>query len=201
MTDADEERWLPISGYESRYEVSDYGRVRSLPRTRVNRLGVKSFYPKRLRRPTPNPDGYLLVGLYDELAQRSFAVHLLVLVAFRGERPDGLEARHLDGNCQNNRLCNLAWGTKTENSLDKVRHGTHNFARRTACPRGHLLVDPNLMAAERRRGHRSCLACSRARTSVRNALRLGHVPPDFNAEADKRYSKIMASIAEDTGTH
>jgi predicted transcriptional regulator len=52
-------------------------------------------------------------------------VHRAVLTAFRGPYPGkGFEARHLDGNKQNNRLGNLAWGTRRENADDRIRHGS-----------------------------------------------------------------------------
>jgi HNH endonuclease len=52
------------------------------------------------------------------------AVHRLVLEAFVGPCPEGMECRHLDGNRTNNRLDNLAWGTRIENHEDMKRHGT-----------------------------------------------------------------------------
>lgn len=48
----------------------------------------------------------------------------LVLEAFVGPRPAGMEPRHLDGNTRNNQRSNLAWGTPVENEADKRRHGT-----------------------------------------------------------------------------
>lgn len=50
-------------------------------------------------------------------------VHSLVLLAFVGPRPDGMEARHLDGDPLNNRLSNLCWGTHAENGVDMIQHG------------------------------------------------------------------------------
>jgi hypothetical protein len=50
-------------------------------------------------------------------------VHQLVLEAFVGPCPPGLECRHLDGDPTNNELWNLCWGTRTENMEDMVRHG------------------------------------------------------------------------------
>jgi HNH endonuclease len=56
--------------------------------------------------------------------KRTIPVATLVLFTFIGPRPEGLEARHLDGDSQNNVLSNLAWGTSKQNGEDKVRHGT-----------------------------------------------------------------------------
>lgn len=56
-------------------------------------------------------------------------VHKLVLQAFRGHRPHGFVCRHLNGNCLDNRLVNLKWGTQKENMLDSIKHGTAAFLR------------------------------------------------------------------------
>lgn len=56
-------------------------------------------------------------------------VHKLVLQAFRGYRPHGFVCRHLNGNCLDNRLVNLKWGTQKENMLDSIKHGTAAFLR------------------------------------------------------------------------
>ena len=129
------EEWRPVVGYEGVYEVSSFGRVRSLDRwVKANsgrrRTGVRYF--------TPSASGknkkYKRVLLRNPDKQRP--VHHLVLEAFVGPRPEDCEARHLDGNPGNNRLDNLAWGTKAENQADKIRHGT--ILRGTANPASKL---------------------------------------------------------------
>jgi HNH endonuclease len=50
-------------------------------------------------------------------------VHRLVLETFIGPCPPGMECRHLNGNCLNNSLRNLCWGTSQANSEDTKRHG------------------------------------------------------------------------------
>lgn len=67
---------------------------------------------------------YLVVHLYINGRTKEVKVHSLVLYAFSGPRPDGYEARHLDGDCLNNKPSNLKWGTRQENVDDKKLHGT-----------------------------------------------------------------------------
>lgn len=74
--------------------------------------------------------GYLRVT-FGRSACREW-VHRLVLKAFVGPHPDGMETRHLNGNRGDNRVENLVWGTRAENAADKRRHGsTRNHARLT----------------------------------------------------------------------
>ena len=51
-------------------------------------------------------------------------VHKLVLTAFRGERPDGMQASHLNGQGTDARLCNLVWESPVDNNARKEEHGT-----------------------------------------------------------------------------
>jgi hypothetical protein len=49
----------------------------------------------------------------------------MVLEAFVGPRPEGMQACHFpDRSTRNNRLENLRWDTGSENTIDKIRHGT-----------------------------------------------------------------------------
>ncbi len=68
------------------------------------------------------------VGILKNGVRRTCKVHHLVLEAFVGPRPEGMECRHLNGDPFDNRPENLAWGTRSENALDKVRHGRCCFS-------------------------------------------------------------------------
>lgn len=179
------ERWLPIAGYEGFYEVSDEGRVRTVER-RVPNGGGTRHVGARIRRPTKTANGAaLVVGLSKGDRQRVRTVHSLVLEAFIGPRPSGMEACHGDGDATNNRLENLRWDTHLENIRDKFRHGTdHNLAK-THCQRGHALVEPNLKPAQLAKGGRSCLSCSREYGLARTQGR-----PFSLERADDRYRAL-----------
>lgn len=77
----------------------------------------------RLLRPWCDRDGYYAANLYREGRGHTRQVHRLILEAFVGPCPDGMETRHLNGDPADNRLENLAWGTRIENEDDKLRHG------------------------------------------------------------------------------
>ncbi len=105
------ELWRPVPS--SYLEVSSLGRVRS-----------HAWGKSRILKPYPNVAGYLAVNWRTDGKRFARLVSHLVLEAFVGPRPEGQETRHLNRDNQNNRLDNLAWGTRQENNEDKVRHGT-----------------------------------------------------------------------------
>lgn len=113
------ERWLAVAGYQGLYEISDLGRVRSF---HVGPSGKRGG----LLRPAPTGvHPHLCVVLCKDGEHRTRLVHQLVLEAFVGPRPNGLESLHGPGGAFDNRLVNLSWGSKSQNNgADKVRDGT-----------------------------------------------------------------------------
>lgn len=67
---------------------------------------------------------YLYVTLKTPEGRKHMRVNVLILWAFTGSRPEGLEATHKDGNRLDNRLDNLEWKTHASNIADKFEHGT-----------------------------------------------------------------------------
>lgn len=154
----DVETWRPVVGYEGHYEVSDHGRVRSLERT-VHRphSGPYKTVPRVLSQFINKRPEYRRVSLRQPSgAFRKYLVHVLVLEAFIGPRPEGLESCHYDDDPANNHVENLRWGTRRSNTLDRVRLGTHNMARKTHCDNGHELSGANVYEYK---GSRRCRTC------------------------------------------
>ncbi len=155
MGDVTRECWLPVPGYEGLYEISDLGNVKSIPRRRT-RGGLLSV--------TIGKRGYPKVSLCKDGRQSTHEVHRLVAAAFIGMSPEGQEVRHKDGDTLNPRARNLEYGTRSENNLDAVRHGTHWKSAITHCPQGHPYDEANTRWY---RNSRYCKACHRARSSRR----------------------------------
>lgn len=107
------------------YRVGDDGSVWSCKlRTRGN-VYVLSDSWRRLKTPR-TVTGYLEVSL----GRSVHLVHRLVLLAFVGPCPDGMECCHFDGDRTNNALNNLRWDTGRANAQDRVRQGTSEHGER-----------------------------------------------------------------------
>ncbi len=152
------EMWRPVVGREGLYEVSSEGRVRSVDRVVVRSDGVSRRFPGVLLKPQFRPDGHTQVAVG---VGRMRKVHSLVLEAFAGPRPDSMEALHGNGDAADNRIENLRWGTKSENMLDRVKHGTHHNASKLECKNGHPFTVENTKPHTAGVG-RKCRECERA---------------------------------------
>lgn len=137
------EEWRPVVGYEGTYEVSDLGRVRSVPR--FDSIG-------RIRAPrikqTSISNGYPYALLCKNAKQRAIRVHVLVAAAFIGPRPSGLVINHIDHDKTNNRVENLEYVTQLENMRAARDAGRMKFGRPPG--RGRMFP-PKVAAAIRRR--------------------------------------------------
>lgn len=155
------ERWMPVTGYEGIYEVSDHGRVRSL--NRVDCRGQRRH--SRIIKPRiESRSGYPTVQLFSDGKPRSLRVHRLVAKAFL-PNPDALpQVCHGDGNPTNNTLSNLRWGSASENMHDTVKHGRHAMVNKTHCKQGHEFTPENT-GHHRNEQHRYCITCSRHRAA------------------------------------
>jgi hypothetical protein len=111
------EQWKDIPGYEGRYQVSDQGRVKSLPfmQRYLLRTGQEAYRrtAERILAQQPNNKGYLLVHLHRDNKRVAYTVHGLVARAFIPGSADTIN--HKDGVKANCAASNLEWATWSEN--------------------------------------------------------------------------------------
>ncbi len=117
--------WKDVVGYEGLYRVSDTGLVMSVRRNRLMSLGTSR-------------QGYRTCAISRDGKPRRYMVHRLVLEAFVGPCPEGMETLHRNDISGDNRLENLRWGTHAENIEDMKRNGNFNSGRwnSTTCRAG-----------------------------------------------------------------
>lgn len=125
---------------------------------------------RRLKATRSKSRKYLSVEL--RLDGRGFtrAVHVLVLLAFRGPRPLGKMARHLDDDRDNNALSNLAWGTIDDNAKDAIRNG--RIGRGEQASQAKLTAELVIEARKLKREGWTWAAIGRQVGVSRNAARL-----------------------------
>jgi len=114
----DSEVWKDVVGYEGLYQISTFGRVKSLKRfdTRGNLL--KSRILKNVSR----GNGYLSVDLCKNATAKLFDLHRLVAQAYIPNPDSKPQVNHIDEDKTNNNVDNLEWVTIKENA----NHGTRN---------------------------------------------------------------------------
>lgn len=129
----DRETWKPAIGYEGAYEVSSYGRVRSVRPPDSNRRTPIGYIIK----PRVNK-GYYSVWLWKGGKNKANRVHHLVLEAFCRSRPDGYQANHINGQKLDNRCSNLEWVTPSQNMQHAIRNGLYVPRRGEECGASRL---------------------------------------------------------------
>lgn len=187
-----EEIWKPIPGFNDWYEASSHGRVRSKPRTLFRSDGTTQARRGTILKPGQSR-GYQVVVLCNDTKRYTRTVHSLVALAFLGPPNPGDHVRHLDGSRDNNRIENLTYGTRSENTHDSVAHGTHNMASVTHCPRGHEYAEWNLVAGKVKQGRRMCRACTNSWAYLKGKNMLNE--DNWKAYSDKYYEGFLREVA------
>ncbi|MGA9651922.1 NUMOD4 motif-containing HNH endonuclease [Pedobacter sp.] len=115
----EQERYVPVAGYEGFYEVSTHGNIRSVDRTVIRNDGTPHFCKGRV---LINKffTGYARVCLSKNNIHQDVIVHRIVCSAFHGEGKPNYQVNHIDGDKRNNHYTNLEWLSALEN----IRHAT-----------------------------------------------------------------------------
>jgi len=140
-----DEVWKDVVGFESSYEVSSLGRVRSKTRLVVDRKS-KRIFKSRVLSPGVQSNNYLGIWLYANSKSISRLVHHLVAEAFIGPRPDGMDVDHVNGDRTNNSVANLRYLTIAKNRSANHRH---KDAKRPAKKGKSTRLTPEIVAVLR----------------------------------------------------
>jgi hypothetical protein len=114
------EIWKDIHDYEGLYQISNFGRIKTLERT-VKFGNRKRRVKSIIRKPKLKENGYLQAVLYKEHAGHDFYVHRLVATMFCSGYLKNKDVNHKDGNKRNNNADNLEWCSRSENQLHAYR--------------------------------------------------------------------------------
>lgn len=127
------EEWRDINGYEGLYQVSNLGRVKSLPKEWVSGTGGVRKHNGKILKLNIDKLGYSRVLLYKNGTRKQCTVHQLVAIAFLRHKPCGYELviDHIDDDPKNNRVDNLQIVTqrfnvcKTQGKYSSKYKGVH----------------------------------------------------------------------------
>lgn len=117
----EKEIWKDVKGCNGRYQVSNLGRVKSLPKKTKTKTMIMTGTITKI--------GYIRFNLsVNKNMKKHHLAHRLVAIAFLDNKENKRCVNHIDGNKINNRVENLEWCTHLENNRHAMRTGLNIIA-------------------------------------------------------------------------
>lgn len=111
----EKEIWKPVKGYEGYYEISNFGRLKSLER-KVRQGNHLRFVPEKIKKPQTSGDGYPAYTLCKDCKSHMIKIHLLIARAFIPNPENKGYIDHINTDKKDFSIGNLRWVTAKENA-------------------------------------------------------------------------------------
>lgn len=123
------EIWKDVPGFETRYQVSNLGRVKAKSYIRSNGFGYYTTQEKILS-PFKEKCGHRKIVLQCNGRILRIKLHRLVAITFIPNPENKPEVDHINTNLDDNRVENLRWVTSSENKLNPITRYRMSIAKR-----------------------------------------------------------------------
>lgn len=121
------EVWKDVIGYETFYQVSNFGNVRSLDRIVNKPNGISYLRKGKLCVQSKSNLGYMTIGFTVNNKKVNKYVHRLVAEVFITNKNDYPQVNHIDCDKTNNRMYNLEWCTNSQNHIHAFKNGLNKL--------------------------------------------------------------------------
>lgn len=173
--DLDNEKWLPVIGYEGLYEISNMGRIKTL--RKFHKTGHTGHWRNEKIMSLCYAGNYVTVDLRPKKVGREILVHRLVAIHFIPNPESKPQVNHKKGNKHDNRASELEWSTISENHIHAFKTGLKRPSWTGKTGKDHVSSKPVIiMGNSEHKEFESSTACAKylgvKLASVLQAIRL-----------------------------